>query len=112
MKLASNSLRDELLGGGYFIKSSDTDIYSNRIASVYPKEKGKIIDLISGQISNSVRWEETLRNMVKAGADTFVECGPGNVLSGFVKRTCPEAKILNVSDRESLGNALEALQYA
>ena len=112
MKPASNSLRDELLGGGYFIKSSDTDIYSNRIASVYPKEKGKIIDLISGQISNSVRWEETLRNMVKAGADTFVECGPGNVLSGFVKRTCPEAKILNVSDRESLGNALEALQYA
>jgi [acyl-carrier-protein] S-malonyltransferase len=112
MKSASNSLRDELLGGGYFIRKSDTDIYSNRLALAYPEEKGKIIDLISAQISNSVRWEETLRNMVKAGADTFIECGPGNVLSGFVKRTCPEAKILNVSDRQTLGNALEALKYA
>lgn len=112
MKSASNSLRDELKGGGYFIKSSDTDIYSNKAASVYPKEKGEIIDLISGQISNSVRWEDTLRNMAGAGADTFIECGPGNVLSGFVKRTCPGAKIFNVSDTETLGTALEALKYA
>ena len=112
MKSASNSLRDELKGGGYFIKSSDTDIYSNKAASVYPKEKGEIIDLISGQISNSVRWEDTLRNMAGAGADTFIECGPGNVLSGFVKRTCPGAKIFNVSDTETLGTALETLKYA
>ena len=48
--------------------------------------------------------------MAESGADTFIECGPGNTLSGFVKRTLKDVRIFNVSDRESLKNTLEGLK--
>ena len=73
----------------------------------YTAEKEEMIDTFSEQISNSVQWEETLLNMAKDGVDTFIECGPGKTLSGFVKRTVPGAKILNVSDIETLNKTVE-----
>ena len=69
-----------------------------------------MIDVFSEQISNSVRWEETLLNMAKDGVDTFIECGPGKTLAGFVKRTVEGAKIYNVSDNKSLQKAIEELK--
>ena len=56
-----------------------------------------------------MKWEDTLNNMAKDGVDTFMECGPGKTLSGFVKRTLPEAKIYNVSDRASLQKTVTEL---
>ena len=47
--------------------------------------------------------------MAEAGVDTFVECGAGKTLSGFVKRTVKDAKIYAVSDMESLLAAAEEL---
>jgi [acyl-carrier-protein] S-malonyltransferase len=46
-------------------------------------------DLLAKQLVSSVRWVETIQNMVKAGITTFVEIGPGKVLSGLVKRIAP-----------------------
>ena len=43
-------------------------------------------DLLVQQVSKSVFWEDSVRTMIDAGVDTFVEIGPGKVLSGFVKR--------------------------
>jgi [acyl-carrier-protein] S-malonyltransferase len=47
--------------------------------------------------------------MTAEGYDTFVEIGPGKVLSGLVKRIAKGAKVLNVEDQKSMGETLGAL---
>ena len=54
------------------------------------------------QLASPVRWEESVRNMAVMGVKTFIEVGPGTVLSGLVKRILPEAQTLQVQDPESL----------
>ncbi|MCD8200433.1 MAG: ACP S-malonyltransferase [Coriobacteriaceae bacterium] len=49
-----------------------------------------VADILTRQIISPVRWEDTIRNMIDDGVDTFIECGPGKVLSGMVKRTARE----------------------
>jgi len=45
-----------------------------------------IKDLLYNQLTSSVRWEESIRNMVNDGAKEFIELGPGKVLQGLIKR--------------------------
>jgi len=64
------------------------------------------------QITGRVRWRESVEAMVAAGADTFVEVGPGKVLSGLVQR-CTKGRpvtVLNVEDPASLEKTLEAIE--
>lgn len=61
------------------------------------------------QIDAAVRWEEEIRNMVASGIDTFVEIGPGRVLSGLVRRIAKGATILSVSDAEGVSSAAAQL---
>ncbi|MBO4484093.1 MAG: ACP S-malonyltransferase [Lachnospiraceae bacterium] len=84
------------------IKAPEVPLYANRTGLPYPKEREAILTTLSEQICNSVLFEDTLRNMATDGVDTFIECGPGKTLSGFVKRTVPGAKIYQVSDLASL----------
>lgn len=53
-------------------------------------------DLLARQITGSVRWVETIQRLAALGADTFIEFGPGTVLTGLVKRILPGAHTLNV----------------
>ncbi len=110
MESASEGLKKELSGGSYDIRPSFRTLYSNLSGQPYTSEKEQITESISKQVSGSVRWEEIIREMSARGIDTFIECGPGNTLSGFVKRTLKDVRILNVSDRVSLKNALEELK--
>jgi [acyl-carrier-protein] S-malonyltransferase len=48
-------------------------------------------NLIS-QLTAPVRWTQSVQNMVKDGAVSFVECGPGKVLQGLVKKIAPQAE--------------------
>ncbi|HJH05647.1 ACP S-malonyltransferase [Victivallis vadensis] len=59
---------------------------------------------LAAQVAGSVRWEECVRNMVAAGGDTMIEFGPGNVLTGLLRRTLPEVRGLNVNSAETLRN--------
>jgi [acyl-carrier-protein] S-malonyltransferase len=61
------------------------------------------------QISSSLYWEDSINRMTAEGFDTFVEIGPGKVLSGLVKRIARDAKVLNVEDQKSMGETLQAL---
>lgn len=45
-----------------------------------------------GQLTAPVRWTQSVQNMVKDGATTFVECGPGKVLQGLVKKIAPQVE--------------------
>ncbi|MFC4638507.1 ACP S-malonyltransferase [Deinococcus hohokamensis] len=52
--------------------------------------------LLEQQITGAVRWVETIQALAAQGVDTFVEFGPGTVLTGLVKRILPDARTLNV----------------
>ena len=62
------------------------------------------------QISSPLYWEDSIRTMTADGFDTFIEIGPGKVLSGLVKRIAREAKVLNVEDMKSMDECLRALE--
>ncbi|HSQ78556.1 MAG TPA: hypothetical protein VLN91_06655 [Nitrospirota bacterium] len=47
--------------------------------------------------------------MAADGYDTFIEIGPGKVLSGLVKRISKDAKVLNIEDQKSMNDTLSAL---
>ncbi len=64
------------------------------------------------QLPSSVLWEETVRTMGAMGVTTFVEVGPGTVLTGLIKRILPSAKLLNVNDPTSLDATLAAVSSA
>ncbi len=70
----------------------------------------RIADSLTRQVTGAVRWEEAVQRMVKDGVMTFVEVGPGKVLSGLIRRIAPDARVLNVEDRASLAVTLEALK--
>ena len=61
------------------------------------------------QLNSPLLWEDSIKNMTASGIDTYIEVGPGKVLSGLIKRIVPEAKIFNVGDTESLNKTVEAI---
>jgi [acyl-carrier-protein] S-malonyltransferase len=61
------------------------------------------------QLPSSVLWEDSVKAMHGMGVTTFIEVGPGTVLSGLIKRIVPDAKTLNVQDPASLDATLKAL---
>lgn len=61
------------------------------------------------QLPSSVLWEDSVQTMGKMGVTTFVEIGPGTVLTGLIRRILPEAKLLNVNDPKSLDVTLKAV---
>ncbi|HEX8501360.1 MAG TPA: ACP S-malonyltransferase [Pyrinomonadaceae bacterium] len=61
------------------------------------------------QVSQPVRWRESVELLARGGVDTFVEVGPGKVLTGLVRQTAPQARGLNVEDAASLEATRAAL---
>jgi [acyl-carrier-protein] S-malonyltransferase len=62
------------------------------------------------QLPSPVLWIDTIQTMARMGVTTFVEVGPGTVLTGLIKRILPEAKLLNVQDPATLLTAVNALR--
>ncbi|OIK15246.1 ACP S-malonyltransferase [Bacillus sp. MUM 13] len=72
-----------------------------------PEEiKEKLIE----QLYSPVLWEDSVNTLLSLGVDTFVEVGPGKVLSGLIKKIDRKASVYSVSDQESLQNTLQALR--
>lgn len=63
-------------------------------------------DLLSRHLVSPVRWERSMRAMRDAGVETFVEAGPGDVLSKLAKRTVPDARAV------AIGSPTEAAAFA
>ena len=62
---------------------------------------------LSRQLYSSVRWPDTVREMIAGGATTFIEVGPGEVLCSLIKRIDRKALTLNIGDAASLHSSLK-----
>jgi [acyl-carrier-protein] S-malonyltransferase len=62
------------------------------------------------QLNSPLLWEDSIRNILNKGINTFIEAGPGKVLSGLIKRIEPAARIFNVEDMKSLDKTLELMK--
>lgn len=68
----------------------------------YVYEADGIRKLLRDQVSGSVRFEQSIRNMISQGIDTFIEIGPGKTLSGFVKKISTDVSVCNIETVEDL----------
>jgi len=64
--------------------------------------KDRVKPLLVAQVSSPVRWEESMRRMIKEGIEQVLEIGPGKVLSGLMKRIDPKIEIKNIEDIQTL----------
>ena len=69
-----------------------------------------IKEIMKLQVMSSVYWEKSIRNMINDGIDTFIEIGPGRVLSGFVKKVDRKLNCMNIEDLKTLENTLSKLR--
>ncbi len=69
-------------------------------------------DSLIRQVTLPVRWEESVRVMVEEGVNTFVEVGPGRVLTGLLRQIDRSVHVFNVEDVKSLQSTLEKLAQA
>ena len=66
--------------------------------------------VLAEQLFKPVRWIETIEKMTMQGVTHIIECGPGKVLAGMVKRIAPEVKCLSLADKASFDAALAELR--
>ena len=65
-------------------------------------DAGIIKQRLKQQMTNGVRWRETSLEIEKEGIEKVIEIGPGKVLTGLIKRTCPDLKLVNVSNLKQI----------
>ena len=70
--------------------------------------KGKLIE----QLYSPVQWEDSIRNLLELGVDTFIEVGPGKVLGGLIKKIDRSVQIHSVSSLETLTKTIDSLKGA
>jgi len=107
LKPAGEKLAKEL--EGVEIKEMNIPVVTNVRGKII-ESHDQIKELLINQVSRPVLWEDCVRTLIQNGVDTFIEVGPGKVLSGFIKKIDKEVKVLNVEDIASLNNTVAALK--
>lgn len=82
-------------------------LYSDVTAQPY---EGKYAEMLSKQICSPVLWEKLVRNMIAAGADTFVEIGPGRTLCGLIARIDPSVRVIAGGELEQSETILDEVK--
>jgi [acyl-carrier-protein] S-malonyltransferase len=72
------------------------------------RDRDSAIDALVRQVSAPVRWEDVIRRLASEGVTTYVEVGPGTVLSGLVKKIHADAHIMTFGSPENLGAIVAA----
>jgi len=71
---------------------------------------GEILQRLVEQVTSSVLWEASMRYLVEQGFTRFIELGPGNALTGFMRRIDRDLEVYNISDCENLEKTVNALK--
>ena len=100
------SIKLEAALGKIKFESPRMPVYNNIDVAV-ESDPARIRNALVRQAYGPVRWVETIEAMVADGATQFVECGPGKVLAGLVKRIC-DVPVANINDPDSIQALLNA----
>ena len=84
--------------------------YVANVTAQYVKSAGEVKELLTRQVSSSVRWQQSVEAMIGDGVDTFIEIGPGKTLAGFMRKISRDVKTLNVEKLEDIGKVAETLK--
>ena len=101
MRAASEEFCREL--AAYTFHAPGIPVYANHTAAPYGAD---VTGTLGEQMCHPVRWEESVRSMLAAGADTFVELGPGRTLCGLIARIDKSARCFAVASPEDAEEAL------
>ncbi len=91
------------------IRPMNVPVLANATGGVIPSGD-EVKQTLVHQVSSPVLWEDCVRTMIGKGVDTFVEIGPGKVLSGFIKKIDNSATVYNVENMASLEATLKGLK--
>ena len=71
------------------------------------RDAASAIEALVRQVSAPVRWEQVVRRLASEGVTTYVEVGPGTVLSGLVKKIHKDARVIQLRDRPTISRPCE-----
>ena len=74
--------------------------YVTNVTAEYVEDPAETKVLLEKQISSSVRWQQSVENMIRQGVDTFIEIGPGRTLAGFMRKIDRNVKVYNIQTVE------------
>lgn len=80
------------------------------VTADYERSGDEVKRNLIAQLASSVRWTESMQRLIADGYDTFVEVGPGRVLSGLMRQIDPNVTALSTQDAAGIDRALETLQ--
>lgn len=106
LKPASDKLCEELKNVDFH--DMQIPVITNLTGDLVPSAKD-IPEILTKQVMNPVKWEQSVRKMIELGVDTFVEMGPGKTLSSFVKKISKEVAVYNVEDIKTLEKTIGGL---
>lgn len=107
MKPAAGELREVL--DGLDMKDAHIPVIANVSANPMTSAS-EIKENLIEQLYSPVLWEDSVVKMIDLGVDTFIEIGPGKVLSGLIKKINRSVKTYSISDEESCQSVIEALK--
>lgn len=106
MKGAGEKLGQELEG----IEVQNIKIpYISNVTADYVSDKEKVKGLLKKQVSDSVRWQQTIERMIADGVTVFIEIGPGKTLSGFMRKINKDVTVINIEKTEDLEKLSEII---
>lgn len=74
--------------------------YLANVTGDYVASKDDVKDLLTKQVSSSVRWQQTIEKLIAEGVDEFVEIGPGKSLTGFIRKIDRGLNVVNIDKME------------
>lgn len=83
--------------------------YVSNVTGQFVYDKSNIKELLSKQVYSSVKWQQSVENMINEGVTTFIEIGPGKTLSKFVKKINSNCKVLNIDKVNDLDKLQEVI---
>lgn len=109
MKPASLALKTKLQQMS--MKAPSVDVIANVDVTVHHQPEA-IIEALAAQAAGAVQWVKTIEAMKAMGVTHIVECGPGRVLAGLIKRIDASIVVKNINSQETLQSVLEELKSA
>lgn len=83
--------------------------YVTNVTAEYVTDISETKALLAQQVASSVRWQQSVENMIADGVDTFVEIGPGRTLAGFMRKISRDVKVYNVGTWEDVDKVVSEL---